>query len=430
MADAHARDQAAWELAGSGGPLLEAFRGYRNVDQYGGLLYLSALVYRYAGGNSHMPLLIIVLTASISALSVLFTWAFVQRTLGEKVAELAAWILLFYPDAIIQGSSQMREGFLMAMVPVACYGLARFRQDRSWSGLGFIFCGLVLTLPFSPPVSGILLVTLAILAVSLEGWQILRQVRFWIVLGGIALVAGIGIWVAWGRIAPEGISNPLALISWWITQTARWQQLFIRRTTDVVRGLFRMTPDWSHTPILVAYGVLQPFLPAAITDDGVPIWKGIAIWRSIGWNAMLTFLLAAPFISWTRDSRRRLIIGLVLAVWGVILLASLRSGGDQWDNPRYRVIFISLQATIAAWAWFEGRENKQPWLSWALTSLVIALAWVIPWDLHRDGIITWPVTDIFTTMWLALASVILYLSWNLIRKRIRKGRNDGEKTEL
>ena len=53
-------------------PLLSAIGENRQVDQYGGMLFLSGLVYRYLGGEQHQPLLMIVLTASISSLAVLF----------------------------------------------------------------------------------------------------------------------------------------------------------------------------------------------------------------------------------------------------------------------------------------------------------------------------------------------------------------------
>ena len=57
MADAYNRDRAAWNLAQSGKPMLNAISKYRKVDQYGGLLYISATIYRYLGGQNHQPLL-------------------------------------------------------------------------------------------------------------------------------------------------------------------------------------------------------------------------------------------------------------------------------------------------------------------------------------------------------------------------------------
>src|SRR3990170_4677712 len=150
MADAHARDMAAWELANREVPLWSVFRGYHQVDQYGGLLYLSALGYRYLSGDFHYPLQMIVITAAASALTVLFTWAFVQRAWGEAFARVAAWLVA------LLGSSQMREAFTMPLVAAALYGLMCYRQDRSWQGLGWVLIALILRVPFSPAFAAVL----------------------------------------------------------------------------------------------------------------------------------------------------------------------------------------------------------------------------------------------------------------------------------
>jgi hypothetical protein len=41
---------------------------------------------------------------------------------------------------------------------------------------------------------------------------------------------------------------------------------------------------------------------------------------------------------------------LAAVVWGWMLIAAVRGGGDQWDNPRYRVILLAWQAILAAQA--------------------------------------------------------------------------------
>lgn len=423
MADAHARDNAAWELASTDLPLVRAFSEYQPVDQYGGMLFLSATVYRFLGGTSHLPLLIVVLSASFSALAILFTWAFAQRAWGVRVAGFAAWIVALFPDAIILGSSQMREAFLMTLVAAALYGLIRYQQERSWSGLVWLIVATVLILPFSPPIAGVFLIVVIIMAVSLDGWQIFRQPRFWIIFAGIAMVAGIGIWLSWERIAPEGINDPFTLVTWWFQQSARWQAVFVKRSSWLIKRIFNRTPDWSHTLLLMVYGVLQPFLPGALLDQGIPFWKGIAIWRSTGWTLMLPFLLVTPFVLWGRKEERRLGIGIFGAVWLAILIASFRSGGDLWDNPRYRIVFISLQAVLVAWVWYAQRESKNPWLWRTVLGLGIILVWFVPWYLGRNEVIIWPVSDVFMTIGLGLISVIIIFSWMIWRDKT-KGRDE------
>jgi hypothetical protein len=425
MADAHARDNAAWNLSQSEDPLLSAFRGSQSSDQYGGLLFLSATIYRYLGVEVHQPLVIVTITAMFSALAVLFTWAFARRVFGENVAAVAAGVIVVYPDAIILSSSQMREGYLMTLVAMTCYGLVRFMSERTWIGLGLVLGGFTLVLTFSPPIGGVLLLALLILMLSVDGWQYFRQTKFWLVLVSISIVAGIGIWTTWGRIAPDGITNPAALFGWWLTQSARWQAYFARRSSWLIKRIFNSTPEWSHILILMAYGVFQPFLPAAIMDSGSPIWKGIAIWRAVGWTILLAFLIAAPLMAWIRGNQRKLVIGISLIIWGVTLLAAVRSGGDQWDNPRYRLIFLSLQASLVGWVWVEQLQRNSPWLKRAVISLGIILVWFLPWYLQRYGIIHWPVKDIFGTIGLGLVSVTIFIIGILILERVKK-RGDFE----
>ena len=407
MADAHARDTTAWELARSNQPLSSAFGGFRNVDQYGGMLYLSAVIYRYLGGSFHQNLQVVILAAAISSLAVLFTWASARRLLDHKVALLAAWIVALFPDAIILGSSQMREAFLMTLIAAALYGLVRYIQERSSSGLVWIFTSLILMLPLSPPIVGIFLVMFVILAISMDGWGLIRQPRFWLILGGITVVAVIGIWLAWERIAPEGINNPLALISWWFRESARWQAYFVKRSSPLIRRIINTSPDWVNTPILLGYGILQPFLPGALLDQGFPIWKGIAIWRAIGWTMMLPFLMVAPFALWNVKDKRRLAFGLFVVVWMGILIAALRSGGDLWDNPRYRVVFISLQSVLAAWVWVVQRSSNNPWLKRAIVGLSIILIWFIPWYLQRSGLVNWPIDNVFVTIAFGFVTILI-----------------------
>jgi hypothetical protein len=226
--------------------------------------------------------------------------------------------------------------------------------------------------------------------------------------------------LAWERIAPEGINNPLALVSWWFRESARWQAYFVKRSSPLIRRIINTTPDWVNTPILLGYGILQPFLPGALLDQGFPIWKGIAIWRAIGWTLMLPFLMVAPFVLWSVREKRRLMIGLFVVVWMGILIAALRSGGDLWDNPRYRVVFITLQSVLAAWVWVVQRLNRKPWLNWAIVGLSIILIWFIPWYLQRSGVLNWPIDNVFVTLGFGfLTTLFVYFGFFLWGKRKR-----------
>lgn len=415
MADAQSRDRNAWFLADSSKPLWTAFRDLRQVDQYVGMLYLSALVYRYLGSGYNQPLLMVVISAAVSSLAVLFTWAFVKRGLGDRAAPLAAWLVALYPEAALLGSSQMREAFLMTLVAMASYGVVRFWQDRDADSLAWLLGGLVLMIPFSPPAAAFLFLIIIVLAFAMEGRRVFHQMKFWLLLSGLVIVAGIGLWLVWDSIAPKGVSNPFALIGSWLQEAVRWQTLFVKRSSELVRSIFRMTPDWAHGLILMAFGIAQPFLPAALLDDGLPIWRGIAIWRAAGWTVLLPFLMAVPFLLWQRSNQRRLLVGLTAIVWFGILLASLRAGGDLWDNPRYRVTLISLEAALAAWTWIEVRRQESPWLRRSFVSLGILLAWFFPWYFQRYNWFEWPVEELFKTIGMGFACVYLYLMLEIIK---------------
>ena len=106
-----------------------------------------------------------------------------------------------------------------------------------------------------------------------------------------------------------------------------------------------------------------------------------------------------------------MVLGLSLVVWLGILIASYRGGGDQWDNPRYRAAFASLQIALLAWVWAAQRRRPDPWLGRALVASGLMIAWFVPWYLRRYLYLPWPVVDLFKTTGLGVASTLLYFIW-------------------
>ena len=418
MADAYDRDRAAFELSRSEKPLWRAFQGsYHRADQYGGLLYLSAWLYRYVGSPTHQPLLVVVITSAFSALGVIFLWAFSRRGWNERVAWIAAWGIAIYPEAVLLGSSQMREAFIVTLVVMAFYGLVRYWREHSWPGLIWIFASLALILPFSPPAAGLLMAALATVGIfigkELLGLRITRSRWLWIILGVLLLLIFVGIWLSWKQITPEGISNPLELMRWWIKKSAEWQAHLTERASGKIQAIFDRTPTWAHLPMMLAYGVAQPFLPATLVDvTAVAIWRAINIWRSLGWTALLALLLYAPLLAWKRKWDQRLARGLSIVVWTVILVASYRSGADLWDNPRYRAMFAGPAIALAAWAWVQYRLTADAWLRRALVSIGLVIAWFLPWYLMRYVYLPWPITDEIKVLGLGIATALLYCIWD------------------
>jgi hypothetical protein len=419
MSDASKRDLAAYQLAGSNKPLWSAFRDNRKYDQYGGMLFLSSWFYRYLGTDQHNPILIIVITAAVSSLVVLFTWVFTRRAWGQTEAWIAALIMTLYPEAVLLGSSQMREAFTMTLTMVAFYGLILYFQERLWPGLTWVLAALLLCLPLSPPYTALLLLMLALAAIPLNKASLkdhtLPKQLFWLIIG-VTVIITAGMWLALKQFAPDDMANPIAVLEYWIRKSAGFQAHITRLDSGWMQQVFRSTPEWTHLPLLLTYGVLQPFLPAAIiAGSHAKIWQWIAIWRAIGWTFFLPFLIYALLRTPRKKDDHGFTLIISLIVWGGILIAAFRGGGDMWDNPRYRAAFAGLGAALTAWGIVEHRHTHDPWLRRAFISVLLILAWFIPWYLGRYTGFYWPVEGLFKTLGLGFVTAAMYLVWDWIR---------------
>jgi hypothetical protein len=145
-----------------------------------------------------------------------------------------------------------------------------------------------------------------------------------------------------------------------------------------------------------------------IDTSEAPIWQGIMVWRALGWTFLLIFLFYATWRIWQTDTATISQV-LIILIWVVILIASFRGGGDQWDNPRYRAPFIGLQVAIVAWAWVESRKSNDRTLKYLLVTAVLTVLWLIPWYMYRKVNLHWPIEDLFKTLGLAVATTILFI---------------------
>ncbi|MDH3942494.1 MAG: glycosyltransferase family 39 protein [Anaerolineae bacterium] len=407
MADAYDRDHAAWELAQSDLPLTSAFQNFSASDQYGGLLYLSALIYRFIGGGSHQPLLMVILTASISSLAVLFAWAFSRRIWGDTAARMAAWMLVIYPEAVLLGSSQMREAFMVTLAAGAFYALLRLRDGLSWKGGIWLAVPILLSLPLSFPFFVLLMGGLIFTAFVMDDWRVLRAKWFWgaAAIGIILLIAASAAgWVDFARL--------------WPFQAVRWQAFYSQSASGWIQRTFERLPEgmeWVQIPFLVLYGVFRPLLPASFFD-GIPLLRAVAIWRALGWTALLALLFYATFMAVRSLRKEGVTFTILLLIWALILAASLRGGGDQWDNPRYRSAFAALQVGAAAWALFQRRETNDPWFRRAVVGTIVMVVWFVPWYLRRYSDFTWPLVALHQTIGMGLLSTFLFVLWDWIRE--------------
>lgn len=404
MQDAYNRDQAAWQLAESDEPLVAAFSGYSITDQYGGLLFISAALYRYFGGAVHQPLLALVPAAAVSGLAVAFAWAATRRAFGKQVALWAAWGLALYPEAALLGSSQMREAFTVCLLPVALLGLQRVLSGQRRGGLTLLAVAFISAAILSWPFIASLLLFLLVCYLALTEWRVLRDRRVQIGLAVAAVLALLYVWLF------------VNLREQWLVQSAAWQVYVSASGSGWIARQFRLMPEWVHIPFLVLYGLVRPLLPAALVARGLLVWDIIGIWRALGWTVLLALLLYATYLVWRKRAWLQLPGALLLFSWAVSLVASYRAGGDMWDNPRYRSAFAAIQVMLAAWAWFEHKRGTDPWLRRALVGAGLMCASFLLWYIRRYfGLDWWPIVEIYQVVGIGLASCALYLLWDWLR---------------
>ena len=367
-ADAFSRDDEAWKLAVSDKPLWASFQQEFLSDQYGGSLALSALVYRALSPDAHRRFLILILTAFAFSIGLPFFWKAVRQRWNEPLAQLSAWILVLYPESVLVGASQMREPFLLGLGMIGLWAMLAWNRQRLAATLTFAAASGVM-LAFSSRAA--VIVIGALLVCGWLEWVDEIRSRRW---------QGLG-WAALGLAALA-----LALTSWnWLQLATSYDAGLAVRQSGMVTKLFEQVGESLRLPFITVYGLAQPVLPAALVDPAPLIWKTIAILRAGGWYLLAPVLLYAAVVSWralpARDRRLLAWLGLGSLLW--ILLCSLRAGGDQWDNPRYRVLFLPFMAVLAAWGWRWSRAQKDAWI-WAwLGADGVFVAFFLLWYLSR-----------------------------------------------
>jgi 4-amino-4-deoxy-L-arabinose transferase-like glycosyltransferase len=360
--DAYRRDNQAWDLAQSSKPLLRAFDSKFSSDQYGGLLWISAFIYRYLSTGTHQPLLVTLLAALIGSLGVIFVYRSTRRLVpdpveGEQTAFLAALIFAFFPEAILLGAAQMREPFLMTFIAMAFYGLTEWQATRKKTPWFWILFALAGMLFISPGFVVVTLVTLAgwlYFSVSSTRTHVELKIPWQVIAAAVGLfaLALVVLTASWTSLVTTRGSGFLGVIGNWARETASWNAYLLGRSSGIVQLLFQALPPVLALPFVSIYGVLQPVLPAALFEPGILFWQILGIFRALGWYVLLPLVAFAPIASGSlpADQRRRQWLWLSLVIWGWIFIAAVRGGGDQWDNPRYRVILLAWMAPLAALA--------------------------------------------------------------------------------
>jgi hypothetical protein len=191
-----------------------------------------------------------------------------------------------------------------------------------------------------------------------------------------------------------------------------------------LQTIFTTLPTSLHIPFIIVYGIAQPVLPAAIVDPAVWPVHLIGILRGLGWYALLPLLIYSLRPIWkTTNSRERMAwLWLWLAVWVWIILASARAGGDQWDNPRYRVILLMFQAALAAYSLFWARQTHDRWLGRILAVEGVFLVLFGYWYFSRYTNLNLRIFNVFI-VFAAIAFIsaaILIGGWLWDRRQVKR----------
>jgi hypothetical protein len=387
--DSYIRDHQAWGLATSGNPLSQAFSGQYSGDQYGGMLVLSAFIYRFISPDAHRSFLILILSATFSAWGILCLWKASRSWFNEKTALLAIWLFALYPESILLGSSQMREAIVIPMTAISFYGLTEIQEKKRSGWIWMIFSAILLfsIQPLAGFISfavllGIWLLDPATLSTIKQRRTILMVFLLVAILMVILLVVGS---ILANLPSIQG-NKALNIFISWFQNNFTYQSYLTERSSGMFQSLLdSMGEQWRWLIVLV-YGIAQPVLPAIVGDPGAAwIMRIIGFLRAAGWYALALFLVYGTLgIFRSRNEARRLqLIWISIVSWAWIMVAALNAGADQWDNPRYRVILLIWQVILAAWAWEWARSRRDAWLWRWLAVEVVFVGMFTEWYLGR-----------------------------------------------
>lgn len=390
FSDAFTRDTQAFTLAASGDSLFIAFSNSLQGDQYGGQLFLSASIYRFLSPDASRPLLITILGALFMTIGLAFLFRCVQNRWGSTAAVVAGWFYAIYPEGVLLGSSQMREPFLIGLFCIGFWAVSNWRQKTTQKATVFILsiaAAALISPPFGAAIGGLLLLYFIVDWLSMQESRRNRLVG-WTALGLvlIGMVTGGWLWL-----------KPTIFYDAYLTERASGQIQFLIEKLGGATWLI---------PFTALSGITQPLLPAAILDKSLPVWMAIMSVRAIGWYFAVPFIVFSVFASWPKKQKRSewvvFLAAIAMAAW--VCVSTLRAGGDQWDNPRYRAILLPWLAWLVGWCWQRIRSGRGAWFFRWLAIEGIFLSGMFAWYLARS-----PESEI-KIPFLALSAVIVGLS--------------------
>ena len=387
--DAYIRDNQAWSLAVSGDSLSTAFSGHFSGDQYGGMLALSAFIYRFLSPGAHRPLLILILGATFSAIGVLCLWKASRTWFGDKTALLVIWLFALYPESVLLGSSQMREAIVIPMTAISYYGLSEI-QAKKKSGWVWIILSIIFLVAIQPLLSfisfAVLLGVWLFDPVTLHALKQRKTILTIVFLVSLLLIAMLVASSILANLPSLQGNGPLSVYITWFRNNFTFQSYLLERSSGIFQSLLSSIGEQWRWLIILVYGIAQPVLPAVVGDPSAAwIMRIIGLLRAAGWYALALFLVygALSVFRHRHETRGFQLIWISIINWAWIMVAALNAGADQWDNPRYRAILLIWQVILAAWAWDWARSRHDSWLWRWLAVEAVFVGLFTEWYLGR-----------------------------------------------
>jgi hypothetical protein len=126
----------------------------------------------------------------------------------------------------------------------------------------------------------------------------------------------------------------------------------------------------------------------------------------------MPFLLYAPMAAIRNKGWRSLPTYLSILVWISALLASYRGTGDQWDNPRYRAVFLAAQVALAGWAWINAEKVDSPWLKRTFVLVGVSTLLFTVWYGFRYNLV--PDFSVLHAVGVVGGFIVLFLSGSIL----------------
>jgi len=223
------------------------------------------------------------------------------------------------------------------------------------------------------------------------GWMYFQRhqiaVSKWVLISaGLIILIGLAAF-SFGVSQQEKLvgGSPFAVLFTWFKGVVSWDAYTSAKASGRLEFIFASLPQVFQLPFIIVYGIFQPVLPAALLDTTLGIWRTISSTLAAGWYLVLPLLIysIAIVIFNKKLENKSLIAWTTVFFWVWIFLCSARAGGDQWDNPRYRVIFIFCMVLLCVWGWKHAKSLNFRWLKRIYLVESVAILFFVQWYASR-----------------------------------------------